>query len=180
MNPEIDTQSFLLFSSYIWFLNLLALKALYNHILTDTARSYQALQVFRLGSVILLSIILVQLGFHSELIGDFEWFIFIANASSFFWGLGLKNAFMSFYPSLGEKEKQRLIFNLGMLFLLLGVLAFGVLYGLDHDRLDTLYRYLPWLFCFLVLGTAASLSEHILILQQRSKELFVYGFLSYS
>lgn len=156
------------------------LKALYNLVKKDTARSYQSLQVFRLGSVILLSIVLVKLNFKSEHIGDFEWFIFLANVASFFWGMGLKNAFMSFYPKLDSKEKSKLIFSIASLFMLLGMMAFGVLYVIDLPRMDLLYSYLPWLFCFLVLGTTASMAEHILIVEDKSEELFYYGFLSYT
>jgi len=159
---------------------VLILKSFYQYITSDTARSYQALQVFRLGSVLLLSIVLVQLDFDSELIGDFEWFIFLANVSSFFWGLGLKNAFMSYFPKLSESTKEKLIFNLSIFFVILGCISFCVLYIFDFTRMDSLYNYLPWLFCFLVFGTVASLSEHILIVKQEAKELFYYGFSSYN
>ena len=166
----------------LWVLTnqILFLIRFYRYIIQDTARAYQSLQVFRLGSVILLSIVLVKSGFESDSIGDFEWFIFLSNVASFFWGLGLKNAFMSFFPSIENKKGRKLIFNLAIFFLFLGVVAFGVLYMLNFPRLESLYTYLPWLFCFLVLGTAASLSEHILIVKQRSFELFYYGFISYS
>ncbi len=123
---------------------------------------------------------MVQFQIDSERIGDFEWFIFLANVSSFFWGLGLKNAFMSYYPGIKPKLKERLIFNLGLLFLILGILAFCVLYFISFPRMELLYSYLPWLFCFVVFGTTASLSEQILIVKQSSKELFYYGFLSYT
>jgi len=156
------------------------LRTLYTYITGDTARAYQALQVFRLGSVLLLSVILVQLDFTSEQIGDFEWFIFISNVASFFWGLGLKNAFMSYFPKQDAQVQKRLIFNLVVVFLVLGSTAYGVIYAFDFQRLSVFYQYLPWLFCFLVLGTTASLSEHVLLVQRRSRSLFFYGFISYS
>ncbi|MDF1697128.1 MAG: lipid II flippase MurJ [Saprospiraceae bacterium] len=156
------------------------MKNIIHFILTDVARSYQVLQVCRLSSVILLSIVLVQCNIASDRIGDFEWFIFLANAGSFFWGLGLKNAFMSYFPNSNSNDQSRLIFNLGIVFFLLGVSAFSVLYFIDFPRLDAMYSYLPWLFCFLVLGTVASLSEHILIVKDNAKTLFFYGVVSYS
>lgn len=87
---------------------------------------------------------------------------------------------MSYFPNLDQDTKKRLVFNIGLLFLILGILAFGVLFLIDLPRMESLYTYLPWLFCFMVLGTVASLSEHILIVKQRSKELFYYAFASYS
>lgn len=151
-----------------------------QYIISDTARSYQSLQVFRLGSVLLLSVVLVQLNIGSEYIGDFEWFIFLANVASFFWALGLKNAFMSFFPNLNSEDKNHLIINISVLFLVLGSLVFTILYFIDLPRMDLLYSYLPWLFCFLVLGTTASLTEHVLIVTQQSRTLFFYGLISYS
>jgi O-antigen/teichoic acid export membrane protein len=94
--------------------------------------------------------------------------------------MGLKNAFMSYFPRLDDASKEKLIFNLGFFFFVLGCLAFVVLFLLDLPRMDAMYFYLPWLFCFLVLGTVASLSEHVLIVKQKSKVLFYYGFISYS
>lgn len=73
-----------------------------------------------------------------------------------------------------------MIFNISVVFILLGCIGFCVLYLVDLPRMDSLYVYLPWLFCFVVLGSTASLSEHILILKQRSQQLFFYGFMSYS
>jgi len=87
---------------------------------------------------------------------------------------------MSYFPNLDDKLKSRLIFNIGLLFLALGCAAFAVLYFVDLPRMELLYSYLPWLFCFVVLGTTASLSEHILIVKQESKALFYYGFVSYT
>jgi len=87
---------------------------------------------------------------------------------------------MSYFPKLNPLAKERLIFNIGLLFFVLGCIAFGVLYLVDLPRMESLYSYLPWLFCFMVLGTTASLSEHILIVKQRPKELFYYAFVSYS
>lgn len=156
------------------------LKRFYHHIISDTARSYQALQVFRLGSVLLLSVVLVKANIATESIGDFEWFIFLSNVASFFWGLGLKNAFMSYFPKLENKLNDSFIASLIVLFLILGSIAFFILLCFQYPRLDSLYTYLPYLFCFLVFGTAASLSEHILIVKQQSKRLFYYGFISYT
>ena len=127
-----------------------------------------------------MSIVLVQFQIESDRIRDFEWFIYLANVVSFFWGLGLKNAFMTYFPKLAAEAKERLIFNIGLLFLVFGCLAFVVVYAIDLPRMASLYSYLPWLFCFMVLGTTASLSEHILIVKQKSKELFYYAFASYS
>ena len=116
----------------------------------------------------------------SERIGDFEWFIFLSNVASFFWGLGLKNAFMSYFPKLENERKEAFISSLIVLFLVFGVIASVVLTVFDFPRLDSLYNYWPYLTCFLVFGTAASLSEHILIVKQRSKSLFYYGLLSFT
>lgn len=87
---------------------------------------------------------------------------------------------MSFFSAASPDKQKELIFTIGTLFLFFGGLAFAVLWYVDLPRMALLYNYLPWLFCFLVLGTIASLSEHILIVKQKARTLFYYGFISYS
>ena len=122
----------------------------------------------------------MQSGVDAQRIGDFEWFIFLANVASFFWSMGLKNAFMSFFPKQDVDQQKALIFNLAVVLFVLGLLGFGVLALLDLPGMREKYTSLPWLFCFLVLGTVASLAEHLLIVKKRSVTIFAYGFISYA
>jgi hypothetical protein len=146
----------------------------------DTTRAYQALQAFRLGASILLSIVLVKLAFTKSEIGDFEWFLFLTNALSFFWSMGLLNAFKSYFPSKSTEDKATLISNLALVFLGFSFIAVSGLYLTSYGR--ELMSQGNWVyFCvFLVLGISASITEHILIIKEKSINLFYYGLASYS
>ncbi len=155
-------------------------RALFQNITKDTTKSYQALQAFRLGASILLSIVLVKLTFTKSEIGDFEWFLFLTNALSFFWSMGLLNAFKSYFPLKSEFEKATLISNISFVFLLFGGLAITGIYFTSYGI--ELINQGSWVyFCtFVVLGISASITEHVLILKEASQRLFYYGLVSYS
>lgn len=152
---------------------------MFQNITKDTTRSYQALQAFRLGASILLSIVLVKLAFTKAEIGNFEWFLFLTNALSFFWSMGLLNAFKSYFPTKSDDTQSTLISNLSFIFLVFGGLAVTCIYFSSYGK--ELINQGSWLyFCiFVVLGISASMTEHILILKEASKRLFYYGIISY-
>ena len=146
----------------------------------DTTRAYQSLQAFRLGASVLLSIVLVKLAFTKLEIGNFEWFLFLTNALSFFWFLVLLNAFKGYFPSKSEEEKASLLTNLVVIFLGLAVVVVTALYFTSYGR--ELINQGSWIYfsIFLIFGISASITEHILIVKEKSKSLFIYGFVSYS
>ncbi len=145
----------------------------------DTTKAYQALQAFRLGASILLSIVLVKLAFTKTEIGNFEWFLFLTNALSFFWSMGLLNAFKSYFPSKSKEEKASLISNLALIFLGFGIIAVTGLYYTSYGRELVSQGNWTYFCAFLVLGISASINEHILIVKEKSINLFYYGLVSY-
>ena len=147
---------------------------------TDTTRAYQALQAFRLGTSILLSIVLVKLAFTKSEIGNFEWFLFLTNAVSFFWSMGLLNAFKSYIPTKNKEEQAVLISNITLIFLGLGIIAVSGLYFTNYGRELMLQGNWIYFCIFLVLGISASITEHILIIKENSINLFYYGLASYA
>jgi len=122
----------------------------------------------------------VKLGFSKSGIGDFEWFLFLTTGVSFFWSMGLLNAFKSYFPSKTEVEQQRLIFNLLIVFLAFGCISAGLLYWTRYGQ--EINAQANWLYfsLFLIFGISASITEHILIVKNRSHSLFWYGAISYS
>ncbi len=122
----------------------------------------------------------MKLGFSKSGIGDFEWFLFLTSGVSFFWSMGLLNAFKSYFPSQKTDDQPRLIFNLLIVFLVFGCISAGILYWTRYGQ--EIKAQGNWLyFClFLILGISASINEHILILKNRSHHLFCYGAISYA
>ena len=119
----------------------------------------------------MVSIILVKLGFSKDEVGQFEWFIYLYNVGTFFWALGIKNALVSFYPKLGITQRSQLKPTLSLLFLGLGIiLSLGYFIFVNQSLL---------LLIFITLSVTSSLTEHFLILDQKSQSIFYYSLLSY-
>jgi O-antigen/teichoic acid export membrane protein len=152
---------------------------LFQKITKDTTKAYQSLQAFRLGASILLSIVLVKLAFTKTEIGNFEWFLFLTNALSFFWSMGLLNAFKSYFPLKTKEEKASLISNLALIFLCFGIIVVTGLYFSSYGKELISQGNWTYFSVFLVLGISASINEHILIVKEKSISLFNYGLVSY-
>lgn len=82
----------------------LSIKELFRNNFT----AYQFFQISRLSAVILISIILVKSGYDQGQVSNFERFIFLANLFTFFWVMGFKNAFLSYYPKLDLTLQSKL------------------------------------------------------------------------
>lgn len=117
--------------------------------------------------------LLVKLGYTSTVIGQFEYFLFTANALTFFWAMGMKNALLSYSPQFGRKDTKSLLRSVSLLFLLisfclgLAVILFSIYrpdYGVDGIRF--------YLALFLVLNTPSQLIEIILIIRKEAAALF--------
>ena len=94
--------------------------------------------------------------------------------------MGLLNAFKSFIPAKSDSEKQTLISNLGILFLILGCLATAGLYFTSYGRELIIQGSWKYFCVFVILGITSSITEHILIVKGASKSLFYYGLSSYA
>ncbi len=152
---------------------------IYRYLTTDTTGAYQFLQALRLTAGILLGIVLVKSGYSTSDVSTFEWFLFVANAFGFFWSMGLKNAFLSYYPDLKRSDRNCLFFNMSILFLLLSILSAVLIYifrrklGLEHS--ETLYPLLVYTVFIFVSG----LSEMFLLVQKNARGIFGYAVLVY-
>jgi len=107
-------------------------------------------------------------------------FLFLTNALSFFWSLGLKNAFMSYFPKIKSEEKPVFLSSVFVLFLGLGFLTWIMLYIFESLGILSIDTNLYYLGLFLVFSITASLAEHILLVYNRPKSIFFYGFISYT
>ncbi len=57
----------------------------------------------------MVSIIMVKSALPADQLGYYEVIIFVVTSVSFFWSIGMKNALLSYYPSMPEVEKQVLL-----------------------------------------------------------------------
>ena len=125
-------------------------------------------------------------------IGDFEMMMFIYNLVSFFWVTGIIQSLLTIYnnnkvfPGVKDNPNRKSpeIFNA---FLLLSVFSL-ILFIAGHLFKGNLYVYqdiqeiphVDLLLWYILLNNPTNLIEYIYLLRNQSKNIFVYGVVSYS
>lgn len=145
--------------------------------LTD-ANAYQTFQLLRIISVLGIGIMLVKAGLSQEEVSSYELFIFLGNILSFFWVMGIKNAAISYFPTLTTEQQKTFFFNLFLILQSIGVLiiiilgTFSKLSEFQNETFTTLGFFLP---AYLILYAPTVLIEIMFILKKRAKRMLQYG-----
>ncbi len=141
-----------------------------------------ALQIFhilRYSTLILISIVFANSHLSKLEIGEYETFIFLAGAISFFWLTGFIKSFL--INSSNRKEKSSDIFNFYILILATSVLSFLTIKFISSDSVNLLsYNYSDKLAIYIVLLGTASISEYILLSLKKNKVLIYYAVIAFS
>ena len=140
--------------------------------------AYQFFQMARLASVILISIFLVKSGLERNQVSRYEWFIFSANLLSFFWVMGLKNAALSYYPSLNSKAAASFFFNFFLILQTLGLVFSLGLFLVNRSGLLSIQfsgYELGLLAAYLFLYAPTVIPEIYFIIHKQSGSLIRYG-----
>lgn len=151
----------------------------------DNVSALQTFQVLRFSTLILIGIILVKSGYSKNEIGIYELFFFLSNVLSFFWMMGLKNALMSYYPSMEAEDQPKLLFNLGLVFFGLALIAGGLLFFFEDyiayliDKSQHI-EYLGYIILYMVLTAPGSLVEFYYLLKEKNNEIIRYGIVIFS
>jgi O-antigen/teichoic acid export membrane protein len=139
----------------------------------------QIFQILRYTTLTLVSIIFAKSHLTKLEIGEYETFIFIAGAATFFWINGFIKSFLANNKRTVKKSSD--IFNLYILILFLGILSFVSIKFISSNTINLLsYNYTDKIaFYILLLGTA-SISEYILLSLNKNKTLIAYGIIVFS
>lgn len=148
----------------------------------NTVSSFQLFQIVRYGTLILTGIVLAKSALSQSAIGEYETFVFLAGAVSFFWLNGLLKALLPL--SAGEKQNGALFSS----FVLISVfsLAAGVLLFLAHPLFSQFLlknKQVPelnMLVFYVVFGVPANLAEYIYLVKKKNKSLLFYAVISFS
>ncbi|MBL0308587.1 MAG: oligosaccharide flippase family protein [Bacteroidetes bacterium] len=140
----------------------------------------QLFQMLRYGAFVLIGVCFAKLSLGQDDIGRFETFLLVSSMLSFFWVSGMINSMLSVYPKKNEEDKKAVLFNtflsLSFLSVAAGVLLFtfseNLLLFLDKDRSGGLIQLSVF---FLLLNNPSFISEYILFLNNKKKELVIYG-----
>lgn len=138
----------------------------------------QIFQILRYSTLILISIVFANSHLSKLEIGEYETFIFLAGAISFFWLTGFVKSFL--INSSNIKEKTSDIFNFYILILAAGILSFLSIKLISSSSINLLsYNYSDKLAIYIVLLGTASISEYILLSLKKNKALIYYGVIAF-
>jgi O-antigen/teichoic acid export membrane protein len=164
----------------------------------DTLSGLQFFQLFRYGSVFLISIILPRAGLAPDQVGIFEAFLFFAGVVSYFWVTGLIQALLPLasiqtgVSDIGKQQEESSsahsspeFFNSFLLLLLFSVFAAGTLLLASPMLEQLLGQELPveiiWLVVlYLILFAPSTLVEYWYVIRGHTKMLVAYGTIAFT
>ncbi len=118
-------------------------------------------------------------------ISIYEALLLIASLYCFFWVSGGQNTLLQLYPKLDEKEKSKALFNVFVLFTVLGTVMGGLLFLTKNWVASSLTNfeqlpYLDWLCLFLALHSPTFLIPIYYLLLKKYRAIVVFGVVSFS
>jgi len=136
----------------------------------------------RYSTLILIGIVFTKTSLSSSAIGEYETFVFISGAITFFWLNGLLKAML---PLASNENKTTNIFSAFVLIQLLSIVA-ALLLFLFRPLLSAFLLNgkeipeLTFVLVFIVFGVPANLAEYFYLLKKRNTAIVVYGITSFS
>ncbi len=148
----------------------------------STISAFQFYQLVRYSTLILIGIVFTKTTLTQTEIGEYETFVFLAGAVSFFWLNGLLKALL---PISTENEKNGSnIFNAFITIQLFAILAAVFLFLLQPFFSKFLLNEKPipeiqLLLVFIVFSVPANLVEYFYLLKKQNQNLIIYSLLSF-
>ncbi|HKJ41124.1 MAG TPA: oligosaccharide flippase family protein [Sunxiuqinia sp.] len=144
----------------------------------------QLFQLMRFGALMLIGIVFTKTSLTTQSIGEYEQFLFLAGAVSYFWLNGLIRGLL---PLTKEDDRTNHIrfFNAFLLLSLFSLICVGLLSLLARPVSEGLLnnshiKYLGLLVLYLVLGVPANLIEYFFLIRKEPSRIFTYGSISFS
>ncbi len=146
----------------------------------NTISTFQFYQLVKYATLILIGVVFTKTALTQTAIGEYETFVFIAGAVSFFWLNGLLKALL---PLSAQKDKSNIFsaFVVIQLFSLLAALLLFLLQPLFSSYLLN-NKEIPetgLLLLFLVFGVPANLVEYFYLIKKRNSAILVYAPVSF-
>jgi len=140
----------------------------------------QIFQLLRFSTLMLIGVVFAKSGLSISEIGQYETFLLIAGAVSFFWLNGLIQGFLPLVNNETISRKSPVLFNVFYLITGLSVLSGLFLLVFEHSISGFLLKkpsvpYLSYLLIYLLISTPASLVEYIYLIKNQGKQMIIYG-----
>ncbi len=144
----------------------------------------QIFQLLRYSTLILIGVVFTKSALSTTEIGQYETFLFLAGAVSFFWLNGLIQGFLPSSEKHSSSAKSSDLFNVFYLLMVFSMLSVLFILLFEHSISGFLLKgsgipFLKYLLIYLLLTSPAGLVEYIYLIKNRGKEMLVYGVLSY-
>lgn len=144
----------------------------------------QIFQLIRFSTLVLIGIVFSKSGISTSEIGQYETFLFLAGAVSFFWLNGLIQGFLPKTDENSIGRKSPVLFN--VFYLLFAFSGLTALFILVFDSVISGYLlhgskipFLNYLLVYLLVSSPASLVEYIYLIKKQPKQMLTYGLLSF-
>ncbi len=149
----------------------------------NSVSAFQFYQLVRYATLILIGVIFTKTAITQTEIGEYETFIFIAGAVSFFWLNGLQKALLPLTAS--NKEIKSHLFSAFVILQFFSIVAAVFLYLLQPLFSNFLLngKNVPeiWLLlAFIVFGVPANLVEYVYIIKKQNRAIVIYSIVSFS
>ena len=158
---------------------------LYHKKASDPIFAFQYFLAVRFVVSLMVSIIMVKSALPADQLGYYEVIIFVVTSVSFFWSIGMKNALLSYYPSIPEVEKPVLLATVFWILtgfsLLISVLFF--IFDGYLVQLFTSFDFVPAMeygALYLLVSVPLVLIENVLYLRGDARSLMKYSHWSHA
>jgi O-antigen/teichoic acid export membrane protein len=144
----------------------------------------QIFQMIRFSALILIGVVFSKSGLGTSEIGQYETFLFLAGAVSFFWINGLIQGFLPIASGENRSVKKTQLFSVFYLLLILSALSAGFVLIFEQSISGILLNgakvpFLKYLLVYLIISSPAGLVEYIYLIRNQGKEMVIYGIISF-
>jgi O-antigen/teichoic acid export membrane protein len=146
----------------------------------SNVKALQLFQLVRYGALLLIGILLSKSELGKTNIGQYETFLLIAGAFTFFWVNGFIKVMMPMSSEKEDKDKPVLIFNIFVLLMGFSLIAAILVYFINQPFAALLLNGnevpMPALLSlYILLNSPALLIEYIYLINNRSRNIITYG-----
>ena len=144
----------------------------------------QIFQLIRFSTLILIGVVFAKSGLATSEIGQYETFLLLSGAVSFFWLNGLIQGFLPSQREQSVSRKSSALFSVFYLLLAFSGLAVLFLLLLEHSISGFLLKgspvpFLKYLLIYVLISSPASLVEYIYLIKKQGKKMLIYGITSF-
>ncbi len=149
----------------------------------NSISAFQFYQLVRYATLILIGVVFTKTAITQTEIGEYETFVFIAGAVSYFWLIGLQKALLPL--AAHERNKKSHIFSSFVILQVFSIVAAVFLFFLQPVFSKFLLNgkgipEIGMLLAFIVFGVPANLIEYFYLIKKKNFAIVIYSIVSFS